>query len=159
MTHHGSDSGEATTFPHIVFSTFSRSTYIRMQFFPGIPKEESQNCLGLDFRNFGSSYFVAQTSDWDEVWSKLVVLFKKNSNGVLHSTYTHRGRVDSRLLVVRSQIANLTSDLSFVHNLCCRCSNGSCEAIFDIYTSRPFQRCKKHLKTRCFDPYNRTLNF
>jgi hypothetical protein len=30
------------------------------------------------------------------------------SNGVSHFTWTHRGRVESRLLVVRSQIASLT---------------------------------------------------
>ncbi len=28
---------------------------------------------------------------------------------------------------------------SFAHNLGCRCPNGQCEAILDIYTSRPFQ--------------------
>jgi hypothetical protein len=67
------------------------------------------------------------------------------SNGVLHSIYTNRDRVDSRLFVVRSQIASLTPSPSFAHNLCCRCPNGSCKAIFDIYTSRPFQRYKEHL--------------
>jgi hypothetical protein len=52
----------------------------------------------------------------------------KLSNDVLHSTYTHRDHVDSRLLVVRSQIANLIPGPSFNHNLCCKCPNGSCEA-------------------------------
>jgi len=80
-------------------------------------------------------------------------------NGVSHSTCTHRGRVDSRLLVVGSQTANLTPGPSFDHNLCYRCPNGSCEAIFGIYTSRPFQRYKEHLKARYFDPYNRALKF
>ncbi len=78
---------------------------------------------------------------------------------MLHSTCIHQGRVDSRLLVVGSQTTSLTPGLSFDHNLCCRCPNGSCEAIFDIYTSRPFQRYKEHLTTRCFDPCNRALNF
>jgi hypothetical protein len=104
-----------------------------------------------------------------------------------HSTYTHRRRVDSRLLVVGSQTASLTPSpsfahnlcysltpglsfahnlccsltpgLSFAHNLCCGCPNGLCEVIFDIYDSRPFQRYKKHLKVRCFDPCNRVLSF
>ncbi len=75
------------------------------------------------------------------------------------STYTHQGRVDSRLLVVGSQTANLTPGPFFDHNLCCRCPNGSCEAILDIYTSRPFQWYKEHFKERCFDPYNRALSF
>jgi hypothetical protein len=63
------------------------------------------------------------------------------SNGVSHSPppYTHRGWVDSRLLVVGSQTVNLTPDLSFCHNLCCKCPNGSCKPIFDIYTSIVFQ--------------------
>jgi hypothetical protein len=65
------------------------------------------------------------------------------SNGVSHSTCTHRDQVDSRLLVVKSQIASLTPGLSFDHNLCCRYSNDSCEAILDIYTSRPFQWYKE----------------
>jgi hypothetical protein len=81
------------------------------------------------------------------------------SDNVLHSTCTHRDRVDSRLLVIRSQIASLTPDLSFDHNLCYRCLNGSCKAIFDKYSSRPFHRYKEHFKARCFDPCNRALNF
>ncbi len=81
------------------------------------------------------------------------------SNSVSHSTYTHRSWVDSRLLVVGSQIVNLTPGPSFDHNLCCKCPKGSCKAIFDIYTSRPFQWYKEHLKVRCFDPYNWALKF
>jgi hypothetical protein len=78
---------------------------------------------------------------------------------VSHSTYTHRRRVDSRLLVVGSQTTNLIPGPSFPHNLCFRCPNGSCEAIFDIYASKPFQQYKKHLKARCFDPCNRVMSF
>jgi hypothetical protein len=44
---------------------------------------------------------------------------------VSHSTYTHRGRVNSRLLVVRNQTTSLISSPSFDHNLCCRCPNES----------------------------------
>jgi len=81
------------------------------------------------------------------------------SNGVSHFTCMHRNRVDSRLLVVESQTASLTPGPSFDHNLCCKCPNGSCEAILDIYTSRPFQRYKERLNARCFDPCNRALSF
>ncbi len=38
--HHGLDSGEATTFPHIVFSMSLRDTYIRMTFCLGTLKED-----------------------------------------------------------------------------------------------------------------------
>ncbi len=81
------------------------------------------------------------------------------SKGVLHFTYTRRDRVDSRLLVVGSQIASLTPSPSFDHNLCCICPNGSCEAILDIYTSRPFQWYKERFNVRCFDPCNCVLSF
>ncbi len=64
-------------------------------------------------------------------------------NGVSHSICTHRDRVDSRLFVVGSQTGSLTFSPSLYHNLCCRCLNGSCKAIFDIYTSRPFNDIKK----------------
>jgi hypothetical protein len=60
-------------------------------------------------------------------------------NDMSHATYTQENWVDSQLLMVRSQIANLTPDLSFGHNLCFRCPNGSCEPILDIYVSIDFQ--------------------
>jgi hypothetical protein len=43
-THHGPDLGEATTFPHIVFSATLRGDYIQMALFPGTPKLESRDC-------------------------------------------------------------------------------------------------------------------
>jgi hypothetical protein len=81
------------------------------------------------------------------------------SNEVSHATWTQGNRVDSWLSVVRSQIASLTPDLSFGHNLCFRCPNGSCELILDIYTSITFQWYKVLLNARCFNPCNRNLNF
>jgi hypothetical protein len=43
-THHGPNSEEATTFPHIVFSAMLRGDYIQMALFPRTPKLESRNC-------------------------------------------------------------------------------------------------------------------
>jgi len=81
------------------------------------------------------------------------------SNDVSHSTCIHQDRVDSWLLVVGSQTSNLTPGPSFDHNLCCKCPNGSCKVILDIYTSRPFQRYRKRLNARCFGLCNHILNF
>ncbi len=53
-------------------------------------------------------------------------------NAMLHAILTWGNRVDSRLLVVRSQTANLTPDLSFGHNLRLRCPNGLWKPILDI---------------------------
>jgi hypothetical protein len=80
-------------------------------------------------------------------------------NAMLHSCWRRRGRVDSRLLVVGSQIANLTPGPSFAHSLGCRCPNRSCESILDIYTPRPFQWHKEHSNARRFDPWNWALHF
>jgi hypothetical protein len=79
------------------------------------------------------------------------------SNAPSHSFCRRWEEVDSRLLVVGSQTASLTPGPSFAHNLGCRCPNGSCEAILDIYTSRPFQQYKEHLKARCFSLCCRAL--
>jgi hypothetical protein len=80
------------------------------------------------------------------------------SNDVLHSQFGGREEADSRLLVVGSQTANLTPGPSFAHNLGDRCPNGQCEAIFDIYASRPFQWHQEHPNARCFGPCCRAPN-
>ncbi len=80
-------------------------------------------------------------------------------NAMSHSFCKRRKEVDSRLLMVESQTTSLTPGPSFAHNLGCRCPNGSCEAILDIYTSRPFQWHPDHSNARRFDPCNRVLNF
>jgi hypothetical protein len=99
--------------------------------------------------NLGSRWGLKQSC------SSLWKLF----NAMKNSFCRRRGRVDSRLLVVESQIANLTPGPSFAHNLGWRCPNGSCEAILDIDTSRPFQWYKEHPNARFFDPWTRALSF
>jgi hypothetical protein len=79
------------------------------------------------------------------------------SNYVLHVTCTQGNRVDSRLLVVRSQSVNLAPNLSFDHNLCFRCPNGSCESILNIYVSISFQWYKEFLNVMGFDLCNHFL--
>jgi hypothetical protein len=81
------------------------------------------------------------------------------SNDMSHATYTQGNQVNSRLFVVRSKIASLTPGLSFGHNLCCRCPNGSCEPTLDIYTWIAFQWYKERPNERFFDLCNRTLSF
>jgi hypothetical protein len=160
-THHGPDSGEATTFPYIVFSAMLRGGFIQMALFPGTPKLESRNCpetvpvgvLGL---------WTLVTPDC-RVWSRRGLNHNCSPrrdlfNAMLHSQFGGWEKVDSRLLVVGSQIASLTPDPSFAHNLGCICSNDQCEAIFDIYASRPFQWHQEYLHARCFGPCCWVLN-
>jgi hypothetical protein len=73
---------------------------------------------------------------------------------MLHAICTHGNWVDSRFLVVGSQIANLTLDPSFGHNLCFKCPNGRCKPILDIYVPRSFQWYKKLFKPFIFYPCN-----
>jgi len=171
LTHHGLDSGEAATFPHIIFSvshhhlppynilcvspphlhpngTFSRDSQ------SGVPKLFRFGLPGLwAFITFRPKLGLGR--GLKQSCSSL----RELSKNVSHFTCTHRDRINSQLLVVGSQIASLIPSPSFDHNLCYICPNGSCEAILDIYTSRPFQRYKKHLNERCFDPCNRALSF
>jgi hypothetical protein len=78
-------------------------------------------------------------------------------NSMSHATYTQGNWVDSWLLVVGSQTANLTLGLSFGHNLCFRCPNGSCKPILDTYVSIAFQWYKELYNPMRFDPYNCSL--
>ncbi len=157
MTHHNPNLGEVTTFTHIVYFVPLRGTHIRMAFCFGIPLVPKLSWFELP----RLCKVITFCSDLRLGWG-----LKQNcispwelSNDVSYSTYTHRGRVDSWLLVVKSQIASLIPDLSFCHNLCYQCPNGPCKAIFDIYTLITFQWYKEHPNVRCFDPCNQTLKF
>jgi hypothetical protein len=66
-------------------------------------------------------------------------------------------KVNLWLLMVGSQTASLTPGLSFDHNLCFKCPNGSCEPILNIYVSINFQWCKQFFELMGFDPSNRAL--
>jgi hypothetical protein len=74
-----------------------------------------------------------------------------------HTIYTQGNWGNSQLLVVGSQIRDLTFDPSFGHNLCFRCPNGSCEPILDIYVPRFFQWYRELFNTLGFDPCNCSL--
>jgi hypothetical protein len=79
------------------------------------------------------------------------------SNGMCHITWMQVNQGNSWLLMVGNQIANLTSNLSFGHNLCFKYSNESCKPILDIYVSRVLQWYNELFNPMSFDPYNRFL--
>ncbi len=161
LTHHSPDSREATTFPHIVFSAALHRGYIQMALFPETPKLESRNCP--------ETVPVGVPGLWELITPDCRVRSqwglnqrrsspRELSNALLHFRIGCREEVDSRILVVGSQIASLTPGPSFAHNLGWICLSDQCEAIFDIYASRPFQWHQEHLNVRCFGPCCRTLN-
>ncbi len=79
------------------------------------------------------------------------------SNDIWHATCMQGNRGDSRLLMVKSQTANLTPGPSFDYNLCFKCPNGSCEPISVIYIPRAVQWYKERLNPMRFDPCNHSL--
>jgi hypothetical protein len=85
-------------------------------------------------------------------------LHRELSNNMLHATCTQGNRGDYQLLVVGNQITNLTPDLSFGHNFCFRCSNGSCKPILDIYVLIAFQWYEELFEPLGFDFCNHFLN-
>jgi hypothetical protein len=160
-THRDPDSGEATTFPHIVFSATPHRDYIQMALFPGTPKLESRNCPETIPGGVPELWELI-TPDF-QVWLRQGLNQTCSprpdlSNDVSHSQFWGRKQVDFRLLVVESQTASLTPGPSFAHNLGDKCPNGQWEAIFDIYASRPFQWHQEHPNARCFGPCCLTLN-
>jgi hypothetical protein len=139
MTHHGPGSGGVTTILPIVFSVLLCRTCTQMAFFPETPKVESQNYPGFGLSGLwdiiASCFNLQSERGLNQTCSPLQEL----SNAMLHSHSARRERIDSRLLVVGSQIASLTPGPSFAHNLGCKCPYDQWKAIIDIYTSRPFQ--------------------
>jgi len=156
-THHNPNLGEATTFPLIVYFVPLHDAHIQIAFCPRTPKWESQNCQSWDSRNFGAPTLCA---DLQLRWGlkQSCSPHRELSNGLLHTTYTQGNQVDSRLLMVESQTANLTPNPFFGHNLCFRWSNGWCEPILNIYISIYFQWYKKNFNPLGFDPCSRSLN-
>ncbi len=69
-----------------------------------------------------------------------------------HATYTWINQGDSWLLMVGSEIGNLTPNPSFGYNLCFKYTNEPCEPILDIYIPRSFQWYNELFNPMGFDP-------
>jgi hypothetical protein len=74
-----------------------------------------------------------------------------------HATYTQGNQGGYWLLMVGNQIDNLTLNLSFGHNVCFKCPNGSCKPILNLYVLRSFQWYKELFNPMGFDPCNCSL--
>ncbi len=102
----------------------------------------------FEIPNFGSVSFIFTFGQSGVAIAKVGLW-----HNMSHAPFTWGNRVDSWLFVVRSQIDNLIPGLSFGHNLCFKCLNGSCEPILDIYVQRTFQWYKKFFNPLGFCPY------
>jgi len=128
-THHGSNLGEATTFPLILYYVPLHEAHIQMAFFvlrlpngsPEIPKVGTPTTLGPITLCANLRLRSGLKQNCSPHWE----LFQQYVAHHLHAR-------DFQLLVVGSQIVNLIPILSFAHNLCFKCPNGSWEPILDI---------------------------
>jgi hypothetical protein len=151
-THHSPDLGEATTFPLIVFSMPNHEANNQMSFCPWTPKFLE---LGLPWLWRPITFCADLRLRWGlkKSCSSCQGLFKV----MLQITWTQINQGDFWLLMVESQIENLTPGLSFGHNLCFKYPNGSCDSILNIYVLRAFQWYKELFNPISFDPYNFSL--
>jgi hypothetical protein len=136
-THHGLDLGESITFPLIVYSMVGHRTSIQMAFVSGLPSG-SPKISHLGFLQLSGPITLRVDLWLGWGFKKSCSLHWELSNGISHATYTQGNQSDSWLLVVESQTANLIPNLSFGHNLCFGCRNGSCKPILDIYVPKAF---------------------
>jgi hypothetical protein len=156
-THHGPNLGEATTFPLIVY-------YVPLPQGPhpnGILSRDSQMRVPK-FPKLGLSQLWGPITWCEDLWlrwglNQSCSPRQELSNDMLHATCTQEIWVNPRILVVRSQIGNLTPGFSFGHNLCFRCPSESCKPILDIYISIDFQWYNKIFNSLGFDPCNHPL--
>ncbi len=128
----------------------------KCHFVLGLPSESSKiPTLGTSIILGPITLHVDLRLKWDlkQSYSSCWELF----NNISHVTYTQGNRGDSRLLMVESQVVILAPDLSFGHNLCLKCPNGSCEPILNIYVPKKFQWYNELFNTMGFDRYNRFL--
>jgi hypothetical protein len=141
-THHGPDSGVSHHLtPYSILCITPQEWHPNVTF-----SRDSQN----ESRSYPETIPVGVPGPWDFIAPRPDLRSGRGltqscsprrelSNAMSHSRSARREQVDSRLLVAGSQTASLTPGPSFAHNLGGRCPNDQCEAIFDIYASRPFQ--------------------
>jgi hypothetical protein len=116
----------------------------------------------LKFSKLGLEWLLGPITLYEKLWlrwglKKSCSPLQELSNGMSHTTCTQGSWGGSWLLMVGSQTANLTPDLSFGHNLCFKCLNGSCKPILDIYVSIAFQWYNLFFNPMGLDPWNCSL--
>jgi hypothetical protein len=138
-THHNSDLGENHHLPpYSILCASPRNPHPN-----GILSQDSQMGI-LKFPKLGLLQLCGPVTLCADLWlrwsmTKSYSPHQELSNSMLHVTCMQGNGVDSWLLVIGSQTANLTPSLSFGHNLCFKCPNGSCKPILDIFVSINFQ--------------------
>ncbi len=124
IRHHGPNLGEATTFPLMVFSVPLHMDHIQMAFCLGTPTTRTLATLGA--HTFACRPLIAMRFE-----AKLYPSSRAFQRYVTRHLHV---RKSGRFLTFSGQESNcwFAPDLSFDHNLCFRCPNGSYEPILNI---------------------------
>ncbi len=130
---------KATTFPLIVYFVHGYGINTQMSFCPNVKFLWLWGPMTL-CANLWLRWSLKQSYN----------LHWKLSNSMSHTICTQGNCGDSQLLVVESQIANLTLILL----LAIICPSGSCEPVIDRYVLIVFQWYKERLNPMGFDLYN-----
>jgi hypothetical protein len=128
------------------------------------PKEESRNCQrGVPkLPRFGLPQLCETITPRSDLWSGWG-LKQSCSSCQMFSTLcrTPPARMWVKLILdfswSRVKLPVWLPTFFFYHNSYCKCPNGSCKPISDIYTSIFFQWYKELPNARCFDLCNRSL--
>jgi hypothetical protein len=149
-THHGTNLGEATTFPFIVLFLTNHRGYTQMSFFLGLPSWESWNSKIGILAILETHNFLCKPSIEVRFKTKLYLSLKNFQRYVARHLHPRNLR---QFLTFSGQKSNwhLTPGPSFSHNLYCKYSNGSCKLNLDIYVSRSFQRYNFFFNPMSFD--------
>ncbi len=124
-THHSPDSGEAITFPHIVYFAPLHKGHIQMTFFvSGLPSGSPEIATTRILATLRAHNFLCRPSIVMRSKAKLQPLLRAFQRYVARRLHARKsGQFPT--FSGRSQNANLTPGLSFDHNLCCKYPNGS----------------------------------
>jgi hypothetical protein len=109
-----------------------------MAFFPTTPKWESKIKTLTILKLWIFIYFSKQA--YLEYVKAISYRFQKDlANNVLHCPIEDHLTIVLMQFVIKSQIPNLTLNLSFEHNSCISNLNEQCKGTLGIYTSKTFQ--------------------
>ncbi len=132
-THHNPNLGKPPPSPLQYILCLATGPAPKCCFVPGLPSESPEILKVGTLATLEAHNFVCRPLIEMKFKSKLQL-----SKGMWQATCMQGNRDNSRLLMIGNQIANLTLDPSFGHNLCLKCPNGSCEPILNIYIPKDF---------------------
>ncbi len=127
--------GKSSPFPLQYSLCLAMERTPKCHFVPGFPPEIPKIRIPVTLE---AHNLVCKSSIEVRFKTNFYFLLRAFQRYVARHLHTRKSR-RFQLLMVESQIGNLTFSPSFGHNLCFKYSNGSCNPILDTYVLRNFQ--------------------